>query len=49
MHVIERFHVAAPDRSAALWINADSRPTTTYWDILVHRNHVDNNINGGWQ
>ena len=44
MHTIERFHVAAPDMSAALWINADGRPTITQWIMLAHMNHVDNNI-----
>lgn len=29
MHMIERFHVAAQDSSAALWINADCPLTTT--------------------
>ena len=43
--MIERFYVAALDMSTVLWINADDRPTTTQWDMLVHRNHVNNNIN----
>ena len=42
INMIERFHVAVPDTSTALWIHADDRPTITKWVMLAHIKHVGN-------
>ena len=39
--MIERFLVAAPGTSAALWTNADVRPSTTQWIMWAHMTHVN--------